>query len=111
VTGPEATQPCRNCGRQRPPGQLDGAGWCDVCRAEVVRRANLPARVAGILFAVLLVVLFVWLGALESRFVVMWLAATVFVAWGAFKVARRAAFEVIRARGVTPPAEAEAEAP
>ncbi|HET6765507.1 MAG TPA: hypothetical protein VFH27_17625 [Longimicrobiaceae bacterium] len=98
-----ALQPCANCGRQRPPGELHG-GWCDVCRAEVVRRATLPARLAAGAFALLLLALLVWMGGLESRFLVMWLALLCLAVFAAYKVARRVAFEVVRSRGVTPPA-------
>jgi hypothetical protein len=104
VSTAEAASPCRNCGRMRPPGELTG-GWCAECRAEVVRRATLPARISAAAFAALLMVLLVWLGALESRFLVLWLALSALAAFAAYKVARRVAFEVVRARGVTPPSE------
>ena len=104
MSAADATSPCRNCGRMYPPGELTG-GWCAECRAEVVRRATLPARVSAAVFAALLVALLVWLGGFESRFLVLWLALSALATFAAYKVARRVAFEVVRARGVTPPSQ------
>ena len=97
---------CRNCRRERTGEKPDAAGWCARCRAVLVRRSTLPARVAGALAAVLLVALLVWTGLLASqRFFVVWLAVAAGLAWVVFKVARRAAFEVFRSRGVPAPPE------
>ena len=101
---------CRNCGRTRTGEKPDNAGWCAACRAETVRRATVPAWLATVVFLAALVAVMWWAGAWTSRFVVMWLALAALAAFGAFKVARRVAFEVVRARGVTPPPEAP-EAP
>ena len=103
---PDAPFVCRNCRRERTGEKADAAGWCARCRAALVRRSTLPARVAGVLAGVLLVVLLGWTGMLASqRFFVVWLAVAVGLAWVVFKVARRAAFEVYRSRGVSAPPE------
>jgi hypothetical protein len=103
VSTAEPAFTCRNCGRTRRGEKPDSAGWCAACRAEVVRRATVPAWIATLVFAVLLGAALWWAGAFVSRFLVMWLALAALAAFGAFKVARRVAFEVVRARGVTPP--------
>jgi hypothetical protein len=110
VSTEEPAFTCRNCGRLRTGEKPDNAGWCAACRAEVVRRATVPAWVATLVVAALLMLALWWAGAFYSRFVVMWLALAALAAFGAFKVARRVAFEIVRARGVTPP-PGSAEAP
>jgi hypothetical protein len=110
VTTEEPAFTCRNCGRLRTGEKPDNAGWCAACRAEVVRRATLPAWAATLLFAGLEAVVLWWSGAFLSRFLVMWLALAALAAFAAFKVARRVAFEIIRSRGVPPPPEAGEEA-
>ncbi|MDB4951622.1 MAG: hypothetical protein JWM27_4271 [Gemmatimonadetes bacterium] len=96
---------CRSCGRRRTGEKPDAGGWCTACRAEVVRRATTPARLATGAFAALEVALLVWAGAFSSRFLVMWVAVAALLGFAAFKVARRVAFEVVRSRGVTLPTQ------
>lgn len=91
-----STEICRNCGRAAE--RLDGAGWCDDCRDAVVARATKPAWAATLLLALLAVLVLWWAGAFASRFLVVWLAVAAGVAYVGFKVARRVAFEVVRAR-------------
>lgn len=102
----EPSAVCRNCGR--PPGEeehLDAAGWCPRCRREVVRRATSRAWAGTALIAVVAAVGVVWLDLLEGRFVMFWLALAAGLLFLVFKIARRVAFEVVRARGVPPPEE------
>lgn len=96
---------CRNCGRERAGETPDAAGWCAACRGALVRRATLPAWGVGAAAAALLLLGLWAAGLLASRFVVALLALVALLSFGAFKVARRAAFEVFRSRGVAPPAE------
>lgn len=95
---------CRNCGRLRPPEELDDQRWCGACRQRVIPRSALWARL--IAFGItLLVGAWVLFSVRPTRFVVVWmviLGATYVVA---SKIAQRVAFEVIRSRGVPPAPE------
>jgi hypothetical protein len=94
------TEICRNCGL--PTNKADHAGWCPDCRAVVLKRASGWAWGAVALAGIPAAVLLVRMGLLADRFVMLWVALTVGILFLVFKVARRAAFEVIRARGVPP---------
>lgn len=96
------TELCRNCGL--PTDKADHAGWCPDCRAEVLRRASGWAWGAVALAGVPAAVLLVHTGLLADRFVMLWVVLAAGLLYLVFKVARRAAFEVIRARGVPPAA-------
>lgn len=90
---------CRQCGREPADGRTDAAGWCDACRAGVVRRATPLALAAAAAFSVAYLAVLGWTGALHStNFVVFWLALGALLAFGTYKVARRVAFDVLRAR-------------
>jgi hypothetical protein len=94
---------CANCGRKVPPGELDAAGWCKACRAEVVHRASLYARGAA-LFVSLMVA--AWIAVVvgpSSRFLVGWMALVAATYLVTARLVRRIAFEIIRNRGVAPP--------
>ncbi len=93
------TGPCRACGRQFGEGEKpDANGWCAKCRALLVSRSTRVAWLPTLLFALAFYALVAWGGLLESRFMVVWLALGVALAWVTFKVARRVAFDVIRSR-------------
>lgn len=88
-----------------PPDRLDRHRWCDRCRAEVVRRATLFARVTAVGGSILLMVwIFVTVGS-APRFLVGWLALVAATYFFLYTLIRRVAFEVIRGRGVNPPGE------
>lgn len=93
---------CPNCGRVVSGEKHDGAGWCEECRAEVVRRANVQAWVTVAVLALPIVIAFARTGLLASRLVVVWIVLAAALLFLIFKVARRVAFEAIRARGVPP---------
>jgi hypothetical protein len=91
--------PCRVCGRGFEEGEKpDANGWCARCRALLVSRSTRVAWLPTLLFALGFYALVAWGGLLESRFMVVWLALGVALAWVTFKVARRVAFDVIRSR-------------
>lgn len=91
--------PCRICGREFGEHEKpDANGWCARCRALLVTRSTRLAWVPAILVAVLFYALVAWAGLLGSRFLVVWLALGLGLAWVAFKIARRVAFDVIRTR-------------
>ncbi|HEX8362576.1 MAG TPA: hypothetical protein VF613_20820 [Longimicrobium sp.] len=93
------TGPCRACGRQFGDDEKpDANGWCAKCRALLVSRSTRVAWLPTLLFALAFYALVAWGGLLESRFMVVWLALGVALAWVTFKVARRVAFDVIRSR-------------
>jgi uncharacterized membrane protein len=102
-TGQPAT--CRNCGHELHDGQeADHHGWCPACRRVVVRRAGWLA----IPPALVVLAAYLWVidhfGLWQSTFVIIFLVLGVALAWVAWKVARRVLFDVVRARGVKPPA-------
>jgi fatty acid desaturase len=91
--------PCRRCGRAFGEGESpDPNGWCARCRAELVGRSTRWAWLPALVFAALFFLLVAWGGLLGSRFLVVWLALGVALAWVAFKVARRVLFDVLRVR-------------
>jgi hypothetical protein len=95
---------CRQCGREPADGKTDAAGWCEQCRAGVVRRATPLALAVAAAFSVAYLGVLGWTGALHStNFVVFWLAMGALLAFGTYKVARRVAFDVIRARAARVP--------
>jgi uncharacterized membrane protein len=102
LSTPQPGAACVNCRRGGDDAKLDTGGWCAACRAETVRRAELPARLATGVAGLLIVWLLFHFGALTSRFVVLWIALGVLIGFGAYKVARRVAFDLIRDKGVTP---------
>jgi hypothetical protein len=89
---------CRNCGREIEDGKLDQEGWCAQCRGEVIRRATWPAVGLAVLVGVLHLAAMAWAGGFASVFMIFWLALGAALSYVAFKVGRRVAFEVIRAR-------------
>ena len=91
---------CRNCGRDLEGEKPDAAGWCEECRAEVVRRANVQAWVTVGVLALPVLVVFARTGLFTNRLVVVWIALAAAFLFLVFKVARRVAFEAIRSRGV-----------
>jgi hypothetical protein len=104
VTPGHPSAACRQCGREPVDGKTDAAGWCDECRAGVVRRATPLAFAAAAAFSVAYLLVLWWTGALQSTsFVVFWLALGALLAFGTYKVARRVAFDVIRARAARVP--------
>lgn len=99
MTSPSPHPSCRECGREVDDGKLDPEGWCAECRRKVVRRATPVAVVVATVMAVLYLVGLGWVGALSStNFLIFWLALGALLALGTYKVARRVAFDVIRAR-------------
>jgi hypothetical protein len=95
--------PCRNCAQPRDAAALDQFGWCTRCRAVVIRRATLAARLVG---ALGLAGAAYWVFAAVDpgpRTLIVWLILLVAVYGLLYKVTQRVAFEVIRARGVRPP--------
>lgn len=98
----ESPPVCPNCGRSVEGEKSDAAGWCEECRAEVVRRANLQAWITVGVLALPVLVVFARTGLFTSRLVVVWLVVAAGFLFLIFKVARRVAFEATRARGVPP---------
>ena len=105
MSTPPAPGPCRNCGRVPQDGELDHFGWCNRCRAAVIRRATWAARVA----ATVVTLLFAgWVFAVLDpgpRILIVWLVLIAAVYFLVYKLTQRVSFEAIRARGVPPPEE------
>lgn len=98
MNGPSPHPPCRECGREIE-GKLDPHGWCAECRRRVVRRATPLAVAAAVAVAALYLAGLGRLGALAStNFLIFWLVLGALLAFGTYKVVRRIAFDVIRAR-------------
>jgi hypothetical protein len=103
---PDRPAACRNCGR--PSTRLDRQRWCDRCRREVVRRATVVARIAGVTGALLLMAWIVLFVGPTPRFLMGWLVLIAAVYFFLYKLTQRVAFEVVRGRGVPPPEEPDA---
>ena len=92
---------CRNCGKAFPEGETpDYHGWCAACRQALVDRATRWAWIPTIAVAVPYLALLAWTGLFESDLLVLWLALGALLAFAAFKVGRRVAFDVVRSRGM-----------
>ena len=85
--------------------ELDAAGWCPLCRRDVVRRATLIARVIAGLGAVAVGLWVVMIIRPGPRFLLLWLLLIGATYFFLFTLTRRVSFEVIRSRGVPPPEE------
>jgi hypothetical protein len=98
---------CENCGRPAARSGLDDAGWCERCRAAVIRRATIYARGAAALLFLLggwLLVAFVHPGA---RSLILWLILLCALCLLVYRLVRRVAFELVRSSGVPPPPDRE----
>lgn len=95
---------CRNCRHTLKGEKADVHGWCAACRRVVVRRSSRLALLPALLVAALYVWLMSWAGLYDSTFLIVWIALGAALVWVAYKIARRVFFDVVRARGVAPPA-------
>lgn len=98
----EGQTECRNCGK--PIAKADGkrSRLCRLCRDEVIRRATLWSRIAGVIVAAMLA--FYIFGVVQpgERFLIGWVALLVLAYFGVSKLTRRIAYDLIRSRGVPP---------
>jgi hypothetical protein len=89
---------CRKCGRSFRGQKADDAGWCEACRADLIRhstqRAYLPAAAAAAAFLWLMW----WSGLMESPLMAFWLALGAVITFVTYKVARRVLFDLLRGR-------------
>lgn len=99
----ETRYPCRNCGREYPASQLDRRLWCPQCRAEVVRRSSIVARLVALGAALALAAWIFYLVGSSPRFLIVYVVMVVAAYLFIYKLTQRVAFEIIRARGVPPP--------
>ena len=91
---------CGSCGAPLESDPGDRAALCRPCRQGIVRRSTWLA----VLPALLIVALYVWLLSaaqmFDSRFVIVWIALGIALAWVGFKLSRRVLFDVVRGRRV-----------
>lgn len=105
-TGPTAS--CPNCGRIYPADELDARGWCTPCRSVVVAKARVVAIAVGVGLALVVSALVATFVGPSPRFLIGWVVLVAAVYYIAFKLTQRVAFEIIRGRGVPPPASGNA---
>lgn len=89
---------CGRCDRTASGEKPDARGWCSACKAAVVKQASVWAWAGGVAVALLYFAGIAWSGVATPRFLIAWLALGLALGFLGFKVARRVAFEVIRAR-------------
>jgi uncharacterized paraquat-inducible protein A len=92
--------PCRNCGHSFAAEELDAGGWCPRCRRAVIRRATVAGWTVALLGAGGLAYLLFIVLELGQRFLLAWLLLVAAVYYILYKLTRRVAFEMFRARGV-----------
>lgn len=97
-----ADAPCRSCGRSAAAEELDAGGWCPGCRRTVIRRATVTGWVIALLGSGGLAYLLFVVLQLGQRFLMAWLLLLAAVYYILYKLTRRVAFELFRARGVSP---------
>jgi DNA-directed RNA polymerase subunit RPC12/RpoP len=107
VSWRENEYPCRNCGREFPATKLDRRLWCPDCRREVIRRATLAGRAAGMIAALGLAYYVFSLVGTSPRFMMAYLIMILAAYFFLYKLTQRVAFEIIRSRGVPPPIRKE----
>ena len=104
MTDALAQQPCRNCRQPRDETDLDAYGWCEACRAVIIRRATLAARFVAVLGASGFGIWVFSAAEPGPRSLIFWLVLIVAVYYVLYKLTQRVSFEIIRSRGVPPPA-------
>lgn len=94
---------CSNCGRPLTGDEHGPTPLCAACKRAIVRRATPWAHIIGALVGLAAVFGIATIFPQYIRFLVGWLTIGGLIYFVTFKVVRRAAFEVIRARGVPVP--------
>ncbi|MBB4634380.1 hypothetical protein [Longimicrobium terrae] len=90
---------CSACAARKEGERPDDDGRCAACRGSLIRRSSQWAWVpAAVIAAGYLWLLFVW-GLLESTAMVFFLALGAGIAFVAYKIARRIAFDLLVTRG------------
>ena len=99
MSDPIGESPCQNCGELNLDTDLDKGGWCQKCRALVVKRSAIAARIVA---ALVLAAAAFWVFSAQnlSRFLILWLVLLLGLYALAYKITQRVAFELIRDRGV-----------
>jgi fatty acid desaturase len=87
---------CPVCGR--PHDATDPEGPCPNCRKEIVRSSARWAMIPAALVALAYGWLLVWSGLVASPFLIVWLAFGAVLAFIAYKVGHRVAFDAVRVR-------------
>lgn len=95
---------CRQCGKSVKGESADRRGWCDACRAAMVRRSGAWAVVPALLLGAGYFWLLDHFDLYRSNFLIIFIALGVAIAWVAFKIARRVLFDVFRGRAARRPA-------
>jgi fatty acid desaturase len=91
-------QTCPLCGRRHDGEGSDPEGTCSDCRKRLIRRSATVAWVPALLLGAGYVWLLFWSGLVSSMFLIVWIAFGAVLVYITYKVAHRAAFDVIRAR-------------
>jgi hypothetical protein len=90
---------CTLCGLPKEGEKADDAGRCLSCRQEVIRRSGRWALVPAVVMAALYLWMIVWFRLIESPAMIFFLALGAALAFVAYKVARRVAFDLLVVRG------------
>ena len=102
MDAPSAAAPppgrCAACGTDVEAHAPAAAEFCAACRARLVRRAGRWALVPSLVVAGLYAALVLWSGLLQSPLMIFWVAVGAVLAYVAYKVGRRVAFDVLRER-------------
>lgn len=93
---------CVNCGRDRPATQVDTRGWCQGCRAQLLRRSRFVARLVGFVFTLALATLIYSRTSGDSGFLLGYVVLIVATYFLVVRITQRVTFEVFRSRGVPP---------
>ena len=99
----ESESRCANCRRSSPASALDADGWCEGCRKVVIRRATIAARAVALVAVLLSGWLLFAVIQPGARSLILWILVLAGVCFVLYRLTRRVAFELVRARGVPPP--------
>ncbi|CAN5255210.1 hypothetical protein BH23GEM4_BH23GEM4_14600 [soil metagenome] len=99
------SSPCARCA-ELPAAENDHQGWCERCRAQVLRLSGIVAAIVTVVFAGFYIALSVLLGWNGESFLIPWIFLGGVLGLACFKIARRVAFELIGRRRLTPRSDA-----
>ena len=89
---------CSKCGKHFRGHKADDAGWCEACRADLIRRSTRQAYLPTAVVAAAFLWLLWWSRLLESPLMAFWVALGAVLTFVAYKVARRVLFDLLRGR-------------
>lgn len=90
---------CTQCGLPKEGEKADDAGRCETCRQGLIRQSGKWALVPAAVMGALYLWMIIFFGLIESPAMIFFLALGAALAFVAYKVGRRVAFDLLVVRG------------